>query len=294
MARDDEATGAGTGVLARPSTVVAVFGGGGAKAAAHIGAFRALEEANLVPGHIVGTSMGAVFSALFASGLSAREALERVEMIGEKDIVRAEPFAFLKGLWARALLQPDPFRRSLERMLGTRRFQDLKIPLTVTATALDTGELTLFGEGGRTVPLVEALYATCALPLFLPPAIIEGRRYADGGLRAVVPLEPASLISATLVVAVDVGPGFDEAPGGASGLPPIVEMHNEAIGILMAGQTAQALALWRANPARPPLVYVRPRVEKGATFRVDQVRRFVEEGYTATRAALAGLNSPPQ
>jgi NTE family protein len=278
----------------RPSEIVAVFGGGGAKAAAHIGAFRALEEANLVPGHIVGTSMGAVFSALFASGLSAREALERVEMIGEKDIVRAEPFAFLKGLWARALLQPDPFRRSLERMLGTRRFQDLKIPLTVTATALDTGELTLFGEGGRTVPLVEALYATCALPLFLPPAIIEGRRYADGGLRAVVPLEPASLIPATLVVAVDVGPGFDEAAGGASGLPPIVEMHNEAIGILMAGQTAQALALWRTNPARPPLVYVRPRVEKGATFRVDQVRRFVEEGYTATRVALAGLNSPPQ
>jgi len=286
----------GSGVPARPNPnpqIVAVFGGGGAKAAAHIGAFRALEEANLVPGHIVGTSMGAVFSALFASGLSAREALERVEMIGEKDIVRAEPFAFLKGLWARALLQPEPLRRSLERMLGTRRFQDLKIPLTVTATALDTGELTLFGAGGRNVPLIEALYATCALPLFLPPAIIDGRRYADGGLRAVVPLEPASLIPARLVVAVDVGPGFDEAPG-ASGLPPIVEMHNEAIGILMAGQTAQALALWRGNPARPPLIYVRPRVEKGATFRVDQVRRFVEDGYTATRVALAGLNSPPQ
>ncbi len=274
--------------------IVAVFGGGGAKAAAHIGAFRALEEANLVPGHIVGTSMGAVFSALFASGLDARDALERVAMIGEKDVVRAEPFAFLKGLWAKALLQPDPFRRSLERMLGTRRFQDLKIPLTVTATALDTGELTLFGAGGRDVPLIEALYATCALPLFYPPAIIDGRRYADGGLRAVVPLEPASLIPASLVVAVDVGPGFDEAPGGPSGLPPIVEMHNEATGILMAGQTAQALALWRANPARPPLIYVRPPVEKGATFRVDQVRRFVEEGYTATRVALAGLNSPPQ
>jgi hypothetical protein len=62
----------------------------------------------------------------------------------------------------------------------------------------------------------------------------------------------------------------------------------------MAGQTAQALALWRGNPNRPPLLYVRPRVEKGATFRVDLVRRYVEEGYTATRVALAGLNSPPQ
>jgi NTE family protein len=283
--------------LVRPNAnagVVAVFGGGGAKAAAHIGAFRALEEAELLPGHIIGTSMGAVFAALFASGLTAKEALERVASVGEKDIVRAEPFAFLKGLWARALLKPEPFRRSLARMLGTRRFQDLKIPLTVTATALDTGELTLFGAGGRDIPLLDALYATCALPLFLPAAIIDGRRYADGGLRCVVPLEPASLIPARLVVAVDVGPGFDEAPGGASGLPPLVELHNEATGILMAGQTAQALALWRGNPNRPPLLYVRPRVEKGATFRVDLVRRYVEEGYTATRVALAGLNSPPQ
>ena len=60
----------------------------------------------------------------------------------------------------------------------------------------------------------------------------------------------------------------------------------------MAGQTASALALWRASPNRPPLVYVRPRVEKGATFRVDQVRGYAEEGYVATRAALAGLKSP--
>lgn len=287
----------GAGVPARPNPsapVVAVFGGGGAKAAAHIGAFRALEEANLVPDHIVGTSMGGVFSALFASGFSSTEALDRVVAIGEKDIIRAETFAFLKGLWARALLQPEPFRRSLERMLGMRRFEDLKIPLTVTATDLDTGELTLFGAGGRSVPLIDALYATCALPLFLPPAIIDGRRYADGGLRAVVPLGPAGLIPARLVVAVDVGPGFDEAPGGASGLPPVVEMHNEATGILMAGQTQQALALWRANPDRPPLLYIRPKVEKGATFKVDQVRRFVEVGYAAARVALAGLNSPPQ
>lgn len=273
--------------------VVAVFSGGGAKASATVGAWRALEEAGLKPSHLVGTSMGAVFAAMFASGLSPAETLERIGTVGEKEIVQAEPFAFIKGLWARALLKPEPFRRSLERMLGYRKFEDLPIPLTVTAVALDTGELTLFGAGGRSIPLLDALYATAALPVFLPPAVIDGRRYADGGLRAVLPLEPASLIPARLVVAVDVGPGFDEAQGGGGpGLPPFVEVHNEASSILMAGQTAMALAMWRSNPNRPPLVYVRPRVEKGATFRVDQVRRYAEEGYLATRAALAGLKSP--
>jgi len=275
-----------------PAGVVAVFGGGGAKASAHIGAMRALEEAGLRPTHFVGTSMGAVFAAMFAAGLSAASALERLAGIAEGEIVRADRLAFLRGLWGRSLLKPEPFRRALARLVPAHRFDELVRPLTVTATALESGALTLFGAGGREASLVDALYASCALPLFFPPAVIDGVRYGDGGLRAVLPLEPAALVPARLVVAVDVGPGFDEPAGErGTGLPPVVEAHNEATGILMAGQTASALALWRASSTRPPLVYVRPRVDRGATFRVDQVRRYVEEGFMATTAALAGLNS---
>jgi NTE family protein len=271
--------------------IVAVLSGGGAKASAHIGAFRALEEAELVPSHFVGTSMGAVFAALFASGMTAAEALRRIGTIGEKEIVAAEPFAFIKGLWARSLLKGGPFRHALEKMLPVRKFSELKIPLTVTATDLGTGALALFGAGGQDVPLIDALCAGSALPVFLPPVEINGKRYADGGLRAVLPLEPALIFPSRLVVAVDVGSGFDDAQGSGAGLPPMVQTHADAMGILMAGQTAQALALWRASPNRPPLLYVRPRVEKGGTFKVDQVQRFVEEGYAATRKTLAGLNS---
>ncbi len=271
--------------------IVAVLSGGGAKASAHLGAFRALEEAELLPSHLVGTSMGAVFAALFASGLTAKEAMHRIGMVGERDIVRAEPFAFVRGLWARSLLQPVPFRRALERMVPVRSFRELTIPLTVTAVSLDTGALTLFGAGGRDIPLIDALCAGSALPVFLPPVVIDGQRYADGGLRAVLPLETALLFPARLVIAVDVGSGFDEGTSAGPGLPAIIQTHSEATGILMAGQTAQTLALWRASTSRPPLLYVRPRIEKGATFRVDQVQRYIEEGYRATRTVLAGLNS---
>ncbi len=272
--------------------VVAVFSGGGAKASAHIGAMRALEEAGIRPAHFLGTSMGAVFAAMFASGLSASAALERLNGIAEGEIVRADRLAFLRGLWGRSLLKAEPFQRALARLVPIHRFAELPRPLTITATALESGALTLFGAGGREVPLLEALYASCALPIFFPPAVIAGVRYGDGGLRAVLPLESAALVPARLVVAVDVGPGFDEPPGDSGpGLPPVVEAHNESTGILMAGQTAQALALWRASSNRPPLVYVRPRVARGATFRVDQVRSYVEEGFRATTVALAGLNS---
>ncbi len=275
--------------------ITLVCGGGGAKAAAHIGALRALEEAELVPTRFFGTSMGSVFAALFACGVSAPQALERIATLGEREIVQTDPFAIFKGLWARSLLKAEPFRAALARLVPARRFGELAHPLTVTAVALDTGELVLFGDGGREAPLLDALYASCALPLFLPPAEIGGRRYADGGLRAVVPLEAAAIPPARLVVAVDVGPGFDELaqPGPPSGLPPVVDAHNEALGILMSGQSAAQFALWRASPNRPPLLHVRPRTRRGSTFKVDQVRSYVEEGYVATRAALAGLNSGP-
>ena len=272
--------------------VTMVCGGGGAKAAAHVGALRALEEAGLAPTQFYGTSMGSVFATLFAGGATSAQAMERIAGFGP-GVIKTEPFAIIRGLWARSLLQAGPFRAALAGLIPERRFADLRHPLTVTTVALDTGELVLFGAGGAEAPLLDVLYASCALPLFLPPGEIAGRRYADGGLRAVVPLEAAATVPARLVVAVDVGPGFDEIAqvGPPSGLPPVVDVHNEALGILMAGQTVMARALWQATPGRPPLVYVRPATRRGSTFRVDQVQSYVEQGYIATRAALAGLQS---
>ncbi len=269
-----------------------ICGGGGAKGAAHAGAMRALLEAGLVPDRFLGTSMGSVFAALFAAGLTPAEVTTRLEAIGG-EIVRSDPLALLKGLWARALLRPVPFRAALERLVPMRRFSELRHPLTVTAVDVDSAELVTFGAGGRDIPLLDALYASCALPLFLPPLALDGRRYADGGLRAVVPLDLALAWPARLVVAVDVGPGFDEfaQPSPPAALPPAIDIHSSATGILMAEQTAATLARWRAAAGRPPLVWVRPRTRRGSTFRVDQMRGYVEEGYAATRAALADLNS---
>lgn len=269
--------------------IAVVFGGGGAKAAAHAGAHRALQEAGLRPIHYVGTSMGSLFAALFATGLTPDEVLARVGRLRPEDVVVKDLLSIVKGFWGRSVLKAEPLRASLRRILPVSRFEDMKTPLTVTGVPLDTGELALFGAGGRSAPLVDAIYASCALPLYYPPGVIEGRRYADGGLRAVVPLEPALLERPDLVLAVDIGPGFDERaePGEAAAVPPMLQAHDDALGIMMAAQTQAALALWRAHPDRPPLVYVRPRVDRGATFRVDQMERFAEEGYRATKAALA-------
>jgi NTE family protein len=267
-------------------TAALVLSGGGAKTAAHLGACRALREAGFEPTWYVGTSMGAVIAAGLASGVANDELLERMADVGARGIVR-DPLAPVAGLFLRSLLKPGPLRSAIEALVPVRRFADLTVPLTVTAVDLDTGELVLFGAGAQTAPLVDVLCASCALPMYYPPVVIDGRRFGDGGLRCVVPLEPAAELDVELVLAVDVGPGFDlPAPAETARVPAMVRAHDDAVGILMAANTESQLALWRADPHRPPLVYVRPRTERDATFRVDRVREYANEGRRATREAL--------
>jgi NTE family protein len=225
--------------------------------------------------------------------MGSDELLERMAAIGPRGVVR-DRWTAVSGLFVRSLLKPAPLRAAIEAIVPARRFGELNLPLTVTAVDLDTGELVLFGSGATDAPLMDALCASCALPVYYPPVILNGRRFGDGGLRAVVPLEPAAELQVELVLAVDVGPGFDLAPlPEPPSVPPLIRAHDDATGILMAANTQSQLALWRADSSRPPLVYVRPKVERHTTFRVDRVREYAAEGRRATREALErwGSNS---
>jgi NTE family protein len=267
------------------SHLACVMSGGGAKAAAHVGAHRALDEQGWTPRRYVGTSMGAVVAACFASGLGYGEVMQRMLGITRRDV--AVPSAtLLLGPFARSLFGGRRLRGTLAGLVPATRFSELQTPLTVTAVDVDTGELELFGAGGNTdVPLVDALWASCALPLYYPPVTIGGRQFADGGLRAVLPLGVAGSFKPDLIFAVRVGPSFDaERASGSVSAPPMVRAHNQAMRTLMAAQTDEAIARWSNGPI--PLVVVEPRTNTGATFSVDDTITYVEEGYRAAVAAL--------
>src|SRR4029077_9357480 len=227
----------GADATAVSARVVVLLSGGGAKAAAHVGALRALTEAGLAPTQLVATSMGAVIAAAFAAGLGLEEILERIEALGTPGIVSA-PWAPFGGLWLRSLLRGEPLRDAIAALVPARSFAELRTPLLVTAVNLDTGDLIRFGAGGESAPLVDALWASCALPVFYPPVSLGGRRLVDGGLRGVVPFEAAPDRPAGAVVAVDVGPGFDEPAAPAATYPALISLHNDTTGVLMAALTA--------------------------------------------------------
>jgi NTE family protein len=287
---------------AKVMKVVLVLSGGGAKAVAHAGAFRALEQANLIPSHIVATSMGAVVGAALGAGMPFDQIRKRAMGIRRRDVAPFDPLALVMGLFARSLFPASALRRAIATFVPQTQFDYLRIPLAVTATDLDSGELLLLGRG-QGIALADALYASCALPLYFPPLERDGRRLGDGGLRAVLPLGPARELvpDADLFVAVNVGPGFDERGGGPSTngdqpqpsppdapvparIPRVVRAHGEAMRIMMAEQTERALAEWPTDA--PRLVYVRAVAEREATFAVDRVQEYVEMGYQATKKAL--------
>ena len=265
--------------------VVCVMSGGGAKTAAHAGAMRALEEWDIEPGHFVGTSMGAVVGATFAAGLRYDDVLKRMILISRRDVARFSP-TLLLGPFAESFLRAEPLRRTIEALVPAQRFDQLKTPLTVTAVDVRNGQLALFGEGGvERVSLVEALYASCALPLYYPPARIGDRDYVDGGLRAVLPLDVAAMFEPDLIVAVAVGPSlYAPPPEHSAMIPPMLQAHNDALRVLMAAETERTIERFRQGPT--PLVLVRPNLEQQATFAVGSMVRYVEEGYRAATRAL--------
>lgn len=265
--------------------VVAVLSGGGAKAAAHAGALKALAERGTLVSRYVATSMGSVIAAAFASGLGYDRVVHALLRVRRRDVAMIAPGALL-GPLGKSFLRDGPLRRTIADLVPAERFGDLETPLTVTAVDEESGELVLFGDGGRDdVPLADALYASCALPVFYPPAEIGGRRFLDGGMRAVLPLDTAAGFEPELVFASYAGPTLAGAPSGEGPrVPPMLRAHSESLRILMANQADAAIA--RARDRGMPLVLVRPVLAQLATFATDRMAEFVEDGYRAAVEAL--------
>jgi predicted acylesterase/phospholipase RssA len=269
--------------------VAMVLSGGGAKAAAHIGAARAMRDAGVVPVHWVATSMGAPVAAMLASGEDPDRILERFLAVKRNDVLVPRRMVMLRGFWTRALFRAQPFRDTIARLVPARTFDELRAPLTVTAVEELTGVEVAFGAGGESAPLIDALCAACALPPYFPPAMVNGRSFYDGGLRATVPLRQAEAIDCDVVVAIHVAPGFDELGPPVQVPPPLIAATDTAMGWLMAGTSELMRAQWSQRPGAQRLVWLRPVSDRGATFALERAGGYAEAGYTAMSAALREL-----
>ncbi len=267
-----------------------VLGGGGLKGLAHIGAIRAVVEAEVRIGGIVGTSIGALIGAIWSAGTGWREMREAARALRKEDIIRVNRRAVLfNGIRQPSVFRGDTLREYLERLLPEGGWSALRVPLLVNAVDLATGRTEWFGPGARTdLPLVDVVYASSALPVFYPPLVEGGRAYVDGGAEHPIGVARARAAGASGLIAVDVGSGEtgDAETILAKGM---LAVHQRIFAIMTYRRRREAVDGW----AGPPLVYVRPRLEGYGTFDFGHVEYFVEEGYRATREALGRGNASP-
>lgn len=155
----------------KPYKLGLALSGGGAKGFAHIGVFKLLEECELNPDVIVGTSVGSLMGALFADGYTAHEI---------KELFTGREFSEFAQLQLpkSGLFDSKRFKYFLKRHLRAKTFEELRIPLIVMATDLDNGESHEFRSGS----IVDAVTASCSIPIIFSPVVINGVHYVDGGL----------------------------------------------------------------------------------------------------------------
>lgn len=175
----------------RRSKLGLALGGGFARGLTHIGVLKALEESGIPVDFVAGTSVGALIGACYCGGVSAIELAEIARMARFKDFARwtLSRYGFCSN---------DRIARFCARVLKITTFEELKIPLAITATDFRSGEAVVFSQGS----LINPIRASCAYPGMFLPVEIEGRSYIDGMLAYAVPTTPLRAMGAERVLGV--------------------------------------------------------------------------------------------
>jgi NTE family protein len=171
------------------------LGSGSARGWAHIGVLRALEQANVRPDIVCGTSIGALVGAAYALG--ALDRLEEwVRKLSAGDVIRFMDVGFGSGV-----LKGDRLMEFFRTNVPDRPIEDLAVPFAAVATSLQTGAEVWLRSGST----FDAVRSSIALPGVFAPARWQGTLLVDGGLVNPIPVSLARAMGADVVIAVDLG-----------------------------------------------------------------------------------------
>ena len=280
-----------------------VFGGGGAKGAAHIGVLKVLEEQKIPVDYVAGTSMGAIVGALYASGLSAAELEKVITAIDWKDVFKGDPdrrdidyrrkredYEHLTALsvgikdgkvvMPKGLIKDQKVNVLFEMlMLHTSDIDDfdkLPIPYRAVAADLETGEMVVL-KGGR---LADAARASMSVPGAFPPIELNGRLLIDGGIVRNLPIDIVREMGADIVICIDVDKPLETRKelGGS------LTILNQMIDIMMKKNVRE-----QTKTLGPQDVYINPELGKLGSGDFDKAAEISRVGEKAAREKIDSL-----
>src|SRR5579864_5246588 len=250
----------------RTPAIGLALGGGFARGIAHVGVLKVLEEEGIPVRMVAGTSVGALIGAAYCSGVTVDE------LTAMAHNVRFTTFA--RWTLSRCgFASNDRMISFLTRFLKVKTFEDLRIPLGVTATDFNTGEGVVFHSGS----MIDPVRASCAYPGMFLPVQIRGRYLVDGMLSHPVPTRPVREMGADRVLAVHLKGTW------ANGGPPrhLFDVIGQSFAIAQDAMSA----LWRQAAD----LVIEPDV---AGFAYDDFKRadeLIRVGEVAMRQALPAV-----
>jgi len=243
------------------------LGGGAARGFAHIGVIQVLEENGIKLDLVVGTSAGSLVAALYASGKSGSDLAAMAETMDE--------YAFTD--WAfpgRGLIRGEALAKFVHDNTGGKLIEQMRTPLGIVATDLDSGSPILFQRGDTGV----AVRASSAVPAVFQPVRIGTREYVDGGLVSPVPVRFARQMGADIVIAVDISAVPD---GNATGDPMRMLLQTFAI----MSRSINHFELRDAD------VVMRPKLNGVSSADFSTRKKSIQAGREAAMALLVDLKA---
>jgi NTE family protein/lysophospholipid hydrolase len=155
-----------------------VLGGGFARGIAHVGAIRALEEANIPIDLIGGTSMGAMIAAMHAVGVAHERMVDIVSASAttlERDVT--VPLISLNS--GRGVLE------AARSVVGDTQIEDLWIPFFCVSASLNAQTMKVHTRGS----LLKSVLASTRVPGIYPPVVWGTDLLVDGGIANNLPVD---------------------------------------------------------------------------------------------------------
>jgi len=192
------------------------LGGGGSRGYAHIGAIRALTEAQIPIDMINGSSMGAIVGGAYALYMDLEEMISLLQKVVSNVNVRyfnifrysAGNRTFLRDWLTNAICDLSTLRsyiishkrntRALELIFGEHKFNEVKIPFSCIAVNVLSGEIVTIKEG----KLVDGILASISIPGIFPPVQVGEYLLFDGAVIADVPVRELRRQGAEFIIAI--------------------------------------------------------------------------------------------
>ena len=272
------------------------LGGGGARGACHIGVLKSLERRGIIPDIISGTSAGSMIGAMYASQASAdiveEKYIEHVNGEDFKDLgfryipnnekddsVFSQVFKQMKNQYIlmvsstrKSLVKNERLAKAANNLFESNQFDDLKIPLIVTATDLISGKPMLYKAGN----VVDAVVKSSSIPGFVEPTYIGNRMLLDGGIVFPTPVPPL-VGKCDFIIAVNISKAFNtsEEPDN------IFEITNRARDISTLHLNSYLL--------KQSDFVISPEHEDVHWSAFDRTEEFIENGYNAAESEMEKL-----